>query len=816
LSPPRLLSSAEASYPAPALQAEQEATVTLRLTIDSLGVVNGVEVVGNPGYGFGDAARDAALRFRFEPARRGDRPVPARILYKYEFRLPRAASSVDAGSVPAPGPSLPTNPATGAPVASDAGAPRAAAPGVVGDQAIDVTVQGASAADQMRHSAEAVKVVETAQVRRESSDLGEVLARVPGVGVQRAGGLGSDLRLSLNGLRDEQIRVFLDGVPLTLAGYPFGLANVPVNLISRVEVYGGVVPVRFGSDALGGVINLVSDERRGGNRAAASYEVGSFGTQRIMASGQLGRSASGLFARVDGFFDYADNDYPVDVEVPNAVGRLEPARVHRFHDAYRATGGSAEVGFASVPWARLLSVRAFVADYDKQLQHNTSMTVPYGDASVGETSLGGSLRYEQSLSPEWALEAVSSYALSRARFLDVGSCVYDWFGQCVSTRASPGELSAYRGNNGADQVSLRHTLFGRVNLSWSPSPQQTVRLVVTPSYFTQTGVDRRLSPDVRDPLSAQRDLFTLVSGLESETHFLDRRLEAIGFAKLYVQRLNTEEPRPGDVVRKRARSNERVGVGAALRYRFSDELLAKASYEWATRLPTPDEVFGDNALILANPELAPETSHNLNLALMARRSIHDLGVFRADAAGFLRDTDQLVLLSLAENGVNQVYQNVYAARSTGLELHAGWSAPGGFLTLDGSVTQQRFVNTSADGTFGAFEGQRLPNRPSLFASAEAQLRAVDLMLAGDELFLIGRTRFVDEFFLGWEGAGSSQYKATVPTQLTHSLVLGYLVTGERGQLGGSIEVQNLSNETVFDLYGVQKPGRAVYAKMSFQ
>ena len=41
---------------------------------------------------------------------------------------------------------------------------------------------------------------------------------------------------------------------------PFGIANVPVNLIERVEIYRGVVPIRFGADALGGAVNLVSDQ----------------------------------------------------------------------------------------------------------------------------------------------------------------------------------------------------------------------------------------------------------------------------------------------------------------------------------------------------------------------------------------------------------------------------------------------------------------------------------------------------------------------------------------------------------------------------
>lgn len=101
----------------------------------------------------------------------------------------------------------------------------------------------------LRRSAEAVQVVETSETKRRTADLGEVLARAQGVGVQRAGGLGSDTCFSLNGLTDDQIRFFLDEIPLEFAGYPFGIANVPINLVERVEIYRGVVPIRFGPRA---------------------------------------------------------------------------------------------------------------------------------------------------------------------------------------------------------------------------------------------------------------------------------------------------------------------------------------------------------------------------------------------------------------------------------------------------------------------------------------------------------------------------------------------------------------------------------------
>src|SRR5690606_37858781 len=101
-------------------------------------------------------------------------------------------------------------------------------------------------AEELLRSAQAVTVVETERAQAQSADLGEVMARSQGVGVRRGGGLGSAARFSLNGLTDDQVRFFLDGLPLELAGFPLGISTVPVDLVQRVEVHHGVVPVRFG------------------------------------------------------------------------------------------------------------------------------------------------------------------------------------------------------------------------------------------------------------------------------------------------------------------------------------------------------------------------------------------------------------------------------------------------------------------------------------------------------------------------------------------------------------------------------------------
>lgn len=87
VSMPELLTFVEAQYPEAAERNGLEADVVLALQIDTEGRVTDAEVVESAGPDFDQAASAAARKFVFQAARRRGRPVAARILYRYSFRL---------------------------------------------------------------------------------------------------------------------------------------------------------------------------------------------------------------------------------------------------------------------------------------------------------------------------------------------------------------------------------------------------------------------------------------------------------------------------------------------------------------------------------------------------------------------------------------------------------------------------------------------------------------------------------------------------------------------------------------------------------
>lgn len=119
------------------------------------------------------------------------------------------------------------------------------------------------------------------------------------------------MQLMVDGFSGKHVKVFIDGVPQEGVGSSFGLNNIPVSFAKRIEVYKGVVPVGFGTDALGGVINIVTEKQPRRWFADASYSYGSFNTHKSYV--HFGQALkNGFTYEVNAFQNYSDNDYRVD------------------------------------------------------------------------------------------------------------------------------------------------------------------------------------------------------------------------------------------------------------------------------------------------------------------------------------------------------------------------------------------------------------------------------------------------------------------------------------------------------------------------
>lgn len=689
----------------------------------------------------------------------------------------------------------------------------------------EVIVQGrASEGKRLRESADAVKVVDTVYAKQQARDLGDVLSGIEGVVVRRTGGLGSTTSFSLNGLYDNQIRFFFDGIPLDIAGSPFGISAIPVNWVERVEIYRGVLPVRLGADALGGAVNLVPTRLRDSN-AYISYQRGSFGTHRATASAQYHHRPSGLFISGSGIFDVSRNDYGIDVMVADKTGRKTEKRVRRFHDEYQSYGGSLVFGVLDKRWAKRLSVQLFGFTYDKQIQHDVLMARPIGEANYGASSMGATLRWEHDFSSRVSSEVVGSFGRQTIRFLDTSKWTYDWFGNKIAERSVGGELES----SPHDVTIWQNSTFGRAMVEWRIRPEQSLRLAATGRFISRTGTEKAVKGlDGIDFLAGRREIGTLVSGVEWELNAFDMRpkdvraekplrpadddrLQNILALKHYYYQANAKDVKIGFGRQSLDAADWRIGVGDSVRFRLHKKVALKASYELATRIPSIEEFVGDSLYIQPNLDLIPEVSHNGNAGLLVDTRRTALGNFSIEADGFFRNVSNLIVPLADAKGVQ--YANVGGARIAGVEGSVKWISPANWLTLEGNATWQDARNRTKDGKFAKFNDERIPNRPWLFANWSARFQWRKLLTNDDGITPYYSGRYVHEFYRTWENIGDPDFKAIIPDQITHTLGITYW-NNTPSRTSVTFEVDNVTDARLYDFFGVQKPGRSVSVKVT--
>ncbi len=116
----------------------------------------------------------------------------------------------------------------------------------------------------------AITVIMAEEIAKESPrDITNVLRRVPGLTVVQSGGVGSTTTVRLRGAEDRHTLVLIDGVRVndpSSTGNVFDFAQLVPTDIERIEVLRGPQSALYGSDAIGGVINIITRKGKGAPR----------------------------------------------------------------------------------------------------------------------------------------------------------------------------------------------------------------------------------------------------------------------------------------------------------------------------------------------------------------------------------------------------------------------------------------------------------------------------------------------------------------------------------------------------------------------
>ena len=204
-------------------------------------------------------------------------------------------------------------------------------------------------------------------------------------------------------------------------------------------------------------------------------------------------------------------------------------------------------------------------------------------------------------------------------------------------------------------------------------------------------------------------------------------------------------------------------------------------------------------------------SDNVNLGAFGTHRF-GLNTIYYEANGFLRFVDNYIQAEITEKEGTMQYVNEPAVHIKGIEAEVryDWDKR---LQLSANINWQDARNRQrykTDGKPSAIFNNRVPNRPWLFASAEVHYTLSDVFQRTDRLMLGADYQWVHWYYLSWEAYGSKDTKARIPEKSILGANVTYSWHNDRYSV--SLDCENLFDQTIYDNYKLQKPGRMLFAK----
>jgi vitamin B12 transporter len=551
---------------------------------------------------------------------------------------------------------------------------------------VDQLVITAGRADDKLSQVPVSMTVITAQTLRQRQVVvvSDILSRTPGVTVTRNGGVGGSTQVRIRGAETDQTAVLIDGVKLndpssTGGGYNF--ATLLAGDVSRIEVLRGPQSTLWGSQAIGGVVNMITTTPHGPLSGDATIEGGS----RATAYAKVGVGAGG---------DWGGWRLAAGTYTTAGISNFDKAFGGQEKDGYHNTAISGRLDLNVADWAALDARLSYAAGRN-EFDGYSNPTFSFGDdPEYGKTKELVSYLGTRLTNFGGALQSRIGYA-----YTQTDRDNYD------STLApSPKSFDA----RGADS-SLEYQGTWTINSIWrAVFGAETERTWFRTASFPYdpsgsrhaTGMDSVYGQLQAKPIEG----LTLTGGVRHDDH------DTFGGHTTY-QAGAAWTPNAGTTV---------------IRANYGEGFKAPSLYQ----LYSP---YGTETLKPYNiPALKPEEAKSWDLGV--EHAVLD-GRLRGSITYFDRDvTNQIDFVSSGAVPSFGYYANIAKARTKGVELEGAFEV-NALLTLSGNYTNMDPVNRSP----GSNYGKDLARRAGETASADAELSLPGGLTGGVTMQYVGHS-----------------------------------------------------------------------------
>jgi outer membrane cobalamin receptor len=607
--------------------------------------------------------------------------------------------------------------------------------------------------------------IETAPHIEQMETTADVLAESVGVQVRRFGGLGTFSTVSIRGSAANQVQVYLDGIPLSLArNETVNVANLPLDSLQRIEVYRGTAPIEFATPGIGGVINLVTKSPSVAPATEAMTSYGSFETRRVDLS------HSQPFHGVDllGFVTYLGSagDFPFLDDNGTPLNPFDDREVTRQNNGFNSVEGLLKAGHALPNGLRvdLASDTFFKDEGVPGIGSNQSRTASLDDLR--------SVNYLRVRAPDWSPQLTLSSTL---------------FG--VYERQSFEDRKGEIGTGNQDRRDATTLIGGNLSATYQPVIAHTV------SAFAEIS-DQRFAPSnaLGEPADEpDQTRLQIAAALQHQAAFFSERfllVPAVRYVHLEDDITAALTPTGLPLGAPQHSSHDLWNPSMGTRVALWPGLEVRANVGRFERAPNFSELFGNRGVVVGNNSLQPEKGPNWDVGAVAAVGPWGwLDGLHAEYAYFNNNVTDLIVLVQNSQHVSKPL-NIGAARVSGDEF----SLKAGALThirLETNFTHYDAENRS---DIPSQRGKQLPGRPAndLYTHVE---------------FYERRGRVYYEFNLVSGNFLDLVNFKSVPTRDTHTFGWVWQVTDH---LGLSFEARNVTNNQISDVAGFPLPGRAFF------
>jgi vitamin B12 transporter len=472
---------------------------------------------------------------------------------------------------------------------------------------------------------------------RQERSLTDVLKDVPGLNVIRTGGPGGQAAVYMRGTNNNHTKVLVDGIDVSdpsSSNASFDFSQFLTQDIERVEVLRGPQSGLYGSDAIGGVINIITRSGQGPAQWQASAEGGSFETFNQTAGVRGSTEQFHYSANLEHFHSGATPVTPLELLVPGEVRNddyydnltaatklgydvlqnFDVGLVARYTNTHLRVTGDDFSTFPSFPAAQ--QARATTSEY-------------YGRATAHLVSLEGFL--DQTLGVSYTRKRTSTLEPdSPQESLDTGE---------------------------------------RTKIDWQGA------LKFTPAHTLVLGAEHARD-SISEPISAANNIDSGYAELQSQ--LLEGLYAAVN------ARYDKNDRFGGKVTYRVAPAYTIPGTGMKL----------KASVGSGFKAPTLSELFQSfpDFFFIANPNLRPETSTGYDLGVEQALVGQTLRVGVTYYSNRIRN---LIVAAPAPDGINLSYANIGRARTNGVESFVAYS-PIEAVTLRADYTYTQATDDATD------------------------------------------------------------------------------------------------------------------------